>query len=346
MAATALAGAWRASPPSLSLCQEQLSQITPALLATGAGALLWWRIKDSHLGAAPAAAELRRTYLFYKIEAARHLRGIEETVVHLRANSVEPLMAKGLFFSRLYPEPGLRPFGDLDLCVPAKQYWAAREALALLRTTGPSVDLHRRFFELRDRGLDDLYRRSQPLPVGQSTVRVLGPADHLRLACLHLVHHAAHRPLWLCDIALLVESLSPDFDWDYFLSGDKKNTGWAIGALLLARDLLGARLDGAPAAITQRRVPGWLVTTVMEQWGRGADRAQPMGAYVRHPAGTWREVRRRWPTALEATDALRLPLNAAPRVPFQLAWFLWLLASFAPKKIAGVLYRMPRRPAA
>ena len=45
--------------------------------------------------------------------------------------------------------------------------------------------------------------------------------DQLRQLCLHLLRHGACRPLWLCDVAVMLESLPGDFDWDRCLGGDR-----------------------------------------------------------------------------------------------------------------------------
>ena len=67
---------------------------------------------------------------------------------------------------------------------------------------------------------DELYERSKvvqcPTDSGLKTqnsglslsvpVRVLCDEDHLRLLCLHLLRSGAHRPAWLCDVSLLLET--------------------------------------------------------------------------------------------------------------------------------------------
>jgi hypothetical protein len=153
------------------------------------------------------------------------------------------------------------------------------------------------------------------------TVRVFGPEDHLRLLCLHMLRHGAWRPLWLTDIAVALESRSPDFRWDYFLSGDTRRTDWAVSAIALAHQLLGADVRGTPLEAAARRLPRWLTPTVLAQWGRGQlphGRREPMQAYLRHPAGILDALRTRWPNALEATVGVHGAFNEWPRWPFQI----------------------------
>jgi hypothetical protein len=192
---------------------------------------------------------------------------------------------------------------------------------------GCDVDLHRglsrpregqAFSLLDDRRLEELYERSQLVPLGGVPVRVLGPEDHLRLLCLHMLSHGACRPLWLCDVGAALEARPPEFHWDWFLRGDRRRTGWVIGALGLAHQLLGARLDDTPVADRARRLPRWLVPTVLRQWSTPFRPRVPLASQLRFPSGAWQEIRHHWPNGIEATVGVRGPLNDWPRLPFQL----------------------------
>ena len=129
LVARVLAGAWCQSPPPVELSAGELAAIGPLLLGSGAGALAWWRIRGSALGTTPAALELREAYRLHSLEAALHERSIKTIVALLRSAGVEPVLVKGWAVARLYPEAGLRPYGDIDLCVRPEQY---RQAAALL----------------------------------------------------------------------------------------------------------------------------------------------------------------------------------------------------------------------
>jgi hypothetical protein len=74
---------------------------------------------------------------------------------------------------------------------------------------------------------DELFARSQLVPLGDSQIRILGDEDHLRIICLHLLRSGAWRPLWLCDVAVALETLSPDFDWDICLGRDPRQADWS-----------------------------------------------------------------------------------------------------------------------
>jgi hypothetical protein len=168
-----------------------------------------------------------------------------------------------------------------------------------------------------------LYARSQLVQLGEVDVRILGPEDHLRLLCLHLLRHGADRPLWLCDIGVALESRPADFDWDYCMSGSRRRSEWVACALGLAHHLLGARLDNVPAAWRAYNLPHWLVPAVLRQWARESSRPSTLAlADLRHPGRVFHQLREHWPNPIEATMRLRGKPNNVPRLPIQLGDYL------------------------
>ena len=320
LVASVLAGAWRASPPPPSLSPAALIEVTPLLLGTGAASLGWWRVRSSELRTSAAGLELRQAYRLYTLQAGRQERQIVRAITLLRSAGVEPLLAKGWAVARLYPERGLRPYGDIDLCVRPEQYAVAVPALAAPAAETVVVDLHKGLPELHRPSLDDVYERSRLVPLGDVDVRILGPEDHLRYMCIHMLRHGAYRAMWLCDIAVALESLPKDFDWEYLLRGDRRRADWVASAVCLAHQLLGARLDGIPAAERARHLPRWLVPSVVSQWSKGEHYMDsPSMAYsLRHPARLLGALRLRWPNPIQATVSVGGPFNELPRLPFQL----------------------------
>ncbi len=322
LVASVLAGAWRAfpPPPPPSLSPAALIEVTPLLLGTGAASLGWWRVRSSELRTSAAAHELRQAYRLYTLQAGRQERQIVQAITLLRSRGVEPLLVKGWAVARLYPERGLRPYGDIDLCVRPEQYAVAVAALAAPAAETVVVDLHKGLPQLHRPSLDDVYERSQLVPLGEVDVRILGTEDHLRYMCIHMLGHGAYRPLWLCDIAVVLESLPKDFDWEYLLRGDRRRADWVACTVCLARQLLGARLDGIPTAEGARHLPRWLLPSVLSQWSIGEHYLDsPSMAYsFRHPAQLLRALRLRWPNPIQATVGVGGPFNELPRLPFQL----------------------------
>ncbi|MEN3334880.1 MAG: hypothetical protein V7641_4245, partial [Blastocatellia bacterium] len=205
LVAKALVGAWRSDPPALDFTVEELNEVAPLLLGSGAGALGWWRVRHSHLQTSPVACELQQAYRFHAIRAALHEREIQEVITLLRLADVEPILVKGWAMARLYPETALRPYGDIDLCFRPEQY---PKAVAVMRNPEYHkyhVDLHEGFAKLDDLPADQLCAASQIVSLGEIDVRVLSLEDHLRILCIHLLRHGAFRPIWLCDIAAALE---------------------------------------------------------------------------------------------------------------------------------------------
>jgi Uncharacterised nucleotidyltransferase len=327
LVAMALCGAWRFAPAPLCLDAAELSQVTPLLLAAGAGGLGWRRIQAAELSSSRPAMKLRQAYRLHALQAVLRQRELVAVTRLLRSAGVEPLLGKGWAVARLYPEPGLRPYGDLDLCVRPEQFAAAQEALRSPDAPGGTVDLHRglmpqwegaAFSQLDDRQLEELYERSQLVSLDGTPIRTLGPEDHLRFLCLHMLSHGAWRPLWLCDLAVALETRPPDFDWDWCLSGNRRRSDWVACSLGLAHQLLGARVDDTPIAARVQRLPRWLVPTVLRQWGQIYTHRTPISSCLRRPATMLKELRHHWPNGVEATVDVRGPFNEWPRLPFQL----------------------------
>lgn len=320
LVAGALAGAWRDSPPALALSSDDLAAVAPPLLRSGAAGLAWRRLRDSDLRASAPAFALQQAYRLQTVRAAVEDRRLEQTARLLEAAGVTALLGKGWAAARHYPEAGLRPYGDFDLYVSRAQHLAARRAL---QGAAVPVDLHVGCAELDDRPWDTLVERARPVALGGEAVKVFGPEDHLRLLALHLLRHGAWRALWLCDLGAVLESAAGAFDWDRFLEGDPRRTDWACCALVLAHALLRSDLSTAPPRVRRRRLPRWLIPTVLEQWGEASfvphGVRQPMSGCLRDPAGALRALRLRWPNGIEATVGMRGPFNALPRLPFQLA---------------------------
>jgi hypothetical protein len=329
----ALTGSWRRRPPAPTMSADTLAGLVPLLIRTGAGGLAWWRLRGSALAACPAALDLRQAYRLQALQARLHERRLVQALGILRAAGIEPLLAKGWAAARLYPEPGLRPYGDVDLWVAP--YQRARAAAALSGPDGQRcrVDLHAET-PLPDRRYEELHERSRLEPLGGIEVRILGPEDHLALLCVHMLGHGAWRPVWLCDIAAAVESLPSGFDWARCLPADPRRAGWIVCALGLARRLLGARVSDAVVA----PLPRWLPAAVLRQWAREEHyMSTPSMAFaLRRPRLIPRALRLRWPNAIQATVDLEGPFNALPRLPFQLAGCLWRLVR-AARPLPGML---------
>jgi hypothetical protein len=338
LVASILAGSWRASPPRLESSNDELASVSTALLKSGAGGLAWWRVRNSGPEGEPAA-QFRQAYLLHTIHAERYALELRDSVLLLRGAGIEPVVVKGWVSARLYPEAGLRPYGDLDLCVRPEQF---AEAKALLAGSAYSVDLHQGFGDAGSDDYETLFERSRQLPLDNIFVRVLSDEDHLRYLALHLLRHGAYRPIWLCDVAAAVEAADSGFDWGRALGSSRRLAEWTICVIALARELLDADANNAPLEVTKKRLPGWLIRNVLDKWtepipGRQGEHRydRPMASYFRNPRGLMRDLRTRWPDPLAATVEVNGPINWWPRLPFQVAHSAQRTAVFLRAKARG-----------
>jgi putative nucleotidyltransferase-like protein len=181
--AAVLAGAWRKSPPRFEGLPGGTAPILPLLLASGAGDLGWWRLRHSDVERFPPIRSLRETYLRYAICAVEHERKVVEVFRVLRSSEVEPILIKGWAIARAYPEPGLRPSGDIDLCVSPEQRARARAVLNAASRQQYWVDLdHDEISRFSDFTFAELSGRSELVNLDDTEIRVVGAEDHLRIS--------------------------------------------------------------------------------------------------------------------------------------------------------------------
>ena len=332
-----LTGAWRESPPQLTMSPEEIDAVMPLLLGSGAGALAWWRIRQrSGTEGVAAIEQLRQAYLHSSIYAAKHEREVAEIFKVLRSAGIEPILIKGWAIARAYPETGLRPPGDIDLCVSPEQTAAAGVILNTPEYQQYRIDLeHDEVETLDERSFQELYSASELVKLENTEVRVLGAEDHLRILCFHLLKHGAWRPLWLCDVSAALESRAPRFDWDRCLGRNKRRAHWVLCAIGLAHQLLDARLGDAPVKAGASDLPGWLIPSVLDQWN--APYPPNLGAPIREsfwdPVKLFTAARKRWPNPIQATVATEGRLNGVPRLPFQIGNCIMRAARLLPELV-------------
>ena len=334
--AAVLAGSWRPVPPHADFAVEDWDATVARLLETGAGGLGWWRVRESELRHLPASAKLHDAYRMHSLEAGMHEPSIAEAFDRCRRAGVEPLLAKGWAVARMYPEPGLRPFGDIDLFVRPEQHLTAQTALAGLTPRRLLLDLQRGFPDLADHPLQEVFAHSRISECNGIQVRTVGPEDQLRHLCVHLLRHGAWRPLWLCDVAAAVESADVNFDWDYCLRGRRQRTA---GCRLRRRTRASTprRAYRAHAAGRSRPTPSALA--------RAGGVASVGQRYERFTTSRWRRrcgtrprSCRRFGGAGRILSKPRCSFavhsTTVPRLPFQLADCL--------VRLGGFLLRLPR----
>jgi hypothetical protein len=328
--ADAIAGAWRTETTPADLSPRQLATVAPLLISSGAAALASRKLNNSQLSNLPAARDLKEASRLQLLHSAVHERDLQRAFKLLDENGVDAILIKGWAASRLYPEPGMRPPGDIDLFVRSAHRAEAERALA---STGLWVDLHGGNGEEFGLEFDEVFERSELIHLDGAKVRVPSREDHLRIVCLHMLRHGAWRPLWLCDVAAAVENSAEEIEWARVLGFERRSAEWVLSAIELASELLGARVENVPGKRT--RVPRWLVAAVVRQWAtpfaiqQAPQKYQaPMRKYLRDPRGFFRDLAKRWPDPITATIRTRGPFNQLPRWPFQVGDFIIRGASF------------------
>ena len=154
-------------------------------------------------------------------------------------------------------------------------------------------------------------------------VRVLSEEDALRVLVVHFLANGGWRPSGLCDIALAVEASHADgFDLTRCLTDDPVVGGWVQAGAALARDILGARLDGT--AFDGARAPGWMSKTLARRWSQPwpADHGVPLDPLpgLTDPVGLVRGLRHRWADPLSATVGMHVGVTGVPRPVVQAAF--------------------------
>ena len=323
LVANALRHSWRLSTTS-DLALADFEAITPLLYDSGAAGLGWWSVRDTDLADSPSGELLHQAFRLLTLQAAIHQTKVEKVFRCFRAANVEPVLVKGWSVARRYPQPGLRPYGDIDLLIrPADRLMASR-VVASEDLRDCAIDVHPGAFEVADRSIANVFARSTLVPCGTEQVRILCDEDHVAYIAIHLLKHAAWRPLWLCDLGLMLESRSAGFDWETCLGADKHRVNWLLAAIGLARELLGAVIDDEEI-VARANAPAWLVETVLTNWqepfvGRHEphNHHAPIRAYLRKPRGLLKDLQRRWPNPILATVSVNGIFGKRRRVRYQL----------------------------
>lgn len=331
--ARVLSGSWRADLPvgDVSDCAD----LVEALRRSGEAALVWRRLRGTRAAGAKGLRGLRDEYRTNVVVGHNSPEQLGQLFPALQSAGVDAILIKGWGVARLFPEPGLRPITDHDICVCPSQFEAASAVVAGRTREFGLIDLHEGVTDLPDRSFAAIVRRAQTANVGDAAIRLPGPEDQLRLVALHAWRHNFNRPLNLCDLGLLLESLPSEFDWDYFRSGDRVLTAWALSALELTRRLLGARFHWPADLASGVRVPGWLIPAVLWRWGAWPSKPS-VRHFVRRPVELVRALRHHWLNPVKVCYRLRVP----PRWPY--AWVQLLGLAARPEEMLARARRWRR----
>ena len=270
-------------PGGASLPIDSVGEHSGVLLDGGLSGLIWNRLAPM-ARATPTGRELRQGAFADAASAMRLDARLVEVVQALREAGVEPLVTKGWAVARYYLNPAARPYSDLDLAVRPDQAETARRALNAMGTRANPVDLHIGLPDLPERNWAEVFARSRIESLDGVAIRVLSPECQFRLLAVHLVRHVCCRPLWLIDIAAILEQVGKVMDWEYCLHGSYTWRRWILAVAGLAERLLGTRLPEALQARPGIRPPDWLVEMTCWRWGGGNELRS---RELRHTPAEW-----------------------------------------------------------
>lgn len=319
-----LSGAWREVPPPLETSAEELEAAIIPLQNIYGKAFGWWRVKETNLCETNAAKDFHDAFRYYTIFTRAKEWQIEEAFSLLRSNNIEPILVKGWAINRLYPNLALRFFGDNDLLIQPRQFQKAQEILSSKDVPRLSVDVHKGTSNNTTKDLDivpfeKLFERSQLVKLHESEIRILCNEDHLRLLTTHWLLDGAERATGLCDIALLVEKYSSDFNWEICLTENRKRARWIACTIELARQLLEADISNVPKDLRIKKIPRWLMPAVLKAWSEHL-RFTPLSNDLKSPKTALKNLRLRWPpNPILSTVRLGGAFSEFPRLPYQIA---------------------------
>ena len=331
-----LSGSWRQRNPMLS--SEDLHRHAPLLAASGGAALVWFGIRRHRAKFSESALNLyREAYIGSAAGAAAHEVELERLLQALNAAGIRSILVKGWSVGRFYPESGLRPCGDIDLWVDPDQRAQVDEVVKRVASGRQAVDLdHDQFRRFENRSFADFYDSCDTVHLGSTPIKVLRREDQTRTLCLHFLKHGGWRPIWLCDIAVLLESSNAPFNWEFCLGRDARRARWIGCTIALARELLGTRIPpGAPRCVTSNP-PGWFTRTILKEWSNhSAPNAISFAVLIPElKSRPWKlksAVRDRWRNPIQATVDCNSAFDALPRWPYQ----LWDGVSRARRLLSG-----------
>lgn len=334
--ADVLSGSWRSSVPDLRMPAERLRPLLPLLLRSGSAGLAWRRLERSALGTSPESNTFRNVYILNAAHASKQRLQVAELFGRLRKRGIEALLLKGCAVANLYPSPGLRPPGDIDVLVSPSQRRVAEDICHRFW-----VDLdHDVFIRFGERNFSMLFAHSDVIDIAGCPVHTLGQEDQLSFLSLHFLKHGAIRPGWLCDIAAAIETRRSTFDWNRCYGNHSKRAEWIACTVLLAERLLGADLGKAAFPTKRTSLPRWFETAVLKQWGACQVLNLPLLEIQIVKEGFKRTIRSsvsRWPNPIQATIDCNAPIDWKPRLPFQLRNFISRTWHFANRRARGHL---------
>lgn len=212
---------------------DDTARLLESIQQHGIGPLVYSRLAGDSW---PIHAALRDGAIRAAVIESLRLADLRALLTELARRGIRTIIIKGTALAYdLYDAPELRPRGDTDLLIAEADVDALRRLMVDLEyesplTSGDSLAVRQQSFirsghvydvhwdvsnspVVRDAlPFDELISRAIAVPRIAPTALAPSHVDALLLACIHRVahHHDNERLIWLYDIHLLRESMSPD----------------------------------------------------------------------------------------------------------------------------------------
>lgn len=212
--------------------------LTMLAVAEGVAGLLYHHLKrPEFVNFVPGSAirELEEIYFHTKKYCLAYLKEAEALSVRLEQADIPIIILQGLsLITWLYKDPGLRPFGDVDLMVRPLHMQGLKQLLReagyelpvleypdLLYKGNICIDIHTHILNL-DRiqnrrylfpeDLTPMWEKACPLFDQHYGFLVLDPCDNFVALAAHALKHSYSHLIWLCDLheVLLRLTRGPD----------------------------------------------------------------------------------------------------------------------------------------
>ena len=232
------------------ISDEEWSDLLSCLSHHGIVPLLYFKVAQFPTELRPSekiVVQMRKVFLLSHARYARMACQFQEILGAFNEEGIDVLVIRGpALASTVYPDPGTRPWADIDLLVKPDQYLKARRVLNQLGylsqirrfemlnelfnaepffnpkygTKRFEIDLHWSMFHYhgikRNNEVGEFFSRAKTVITPELTFKTLDPVDALICYTFHLIlHHAKDvRLIWINDIASIARNLTEPGQWE------------------------------------------------------------------------------------------------------------------------------------